>query len=165
MPRKSRRGITLIKPSGAANLSAVTTNWISYGWVTWKFELAHSEADKERLWADVAHEFTEAWSAVYPGTRPFAFWAYSPIPEPRRLLHSVPVPAGHDVLLRAYGAAMMSLDGVVTVESQPTYLKRHNLLGRDELARLTEKDFRPLELKPGEREWLPGEHEEEDDDA
>ncbi len=86
MARKRRIGITPIKPSGAANLSDVATRWVNYGWTEWGFELQHRDGDKEDLWRAVGHDFNDAWAAVHPGLRCFAFWCYGPLPEPRRIL-------------------------------------------------------------------------------
>ena len=107
----------------------------------------HEEAEKE-AWERSREQVLSQWIASRPGSRPRAWWAYdSPrsfdgLPEQRRLISGAGQPGcrecGFGLPLNWLG---FSADNPPTFESESMYLKRHNLLTREEEGRC---DFSPL---------------------
>ena len=83
-----------------------------------------------RLWVDNRDEILAEFIKTHPGRRPRGFW-----------LADAP-PGGFDYLAEET-AALTAQGGQPPHESQASFLRRHRLLMRGELERLTEDDFKP----------------------
>ena len=110
-----------------------------------------SGRDSERnLWSHHEAELLSVWIAKHPGSRPWAWWRFS-APEGRRQVAGGPIERGayHDqVDGEGLPLALGEFShGVVGFESQAACLKRLNLLGEAEAARVTRSQYRPRTFK------------------
>ena len=95
----------------------------------------YPEKELEKLWNDYRGEILEDWIKLSPGTRPTFWWQFE-ASEPRKI-------TGKFVLLREIYPALLSYavkgipqnmetTGEVFIESEASYLLRHNLFLKGE---------------------------------
>jgi hypothetical protein len=122
------------------------------------FNLQGSTSEQHELWDAYGGEVVLQWIQERPGTRPSLWWEYTApkqpkrdkdgyfsgrLPEPRLLIDST----GEDDHFHYYyfkGVEVYSIDPNVFIESEPAYLRRHNLMSDEEIRRLTAADYEPV---------------------
>jgi hypothetical protein len=110
----------------------------------------------ESAWRECSEPILAAWTAARPGTRPWAWWQYAATEARRCLLGASLLEAGPPFYVemvwrrdRGIPAARRIAtieDSRLVVESEAAYLRRLNLLTRDERRALKPAAFEPVEL-------------------
>lgn len=101
----------------------------------------------ERAWQEHSEEILKSWIKEHPGTRPSCWWQFE-TPKERKI-------TGKFILLSELYPALLSYffkgipqdvetEGEVFVESEASYLLRHNLFLKGEKSRLKKEDFEPV---------------------
>lgn len=111
-----------------------------------EMRFAGGESAERMRWTAHEGELLARWVAQHPGTRPWAWWRFS-APEGRRQVDGAPIMRGalHDqVDAEGLPLALGEFShGVVGFESEAACLKRLNLLGEAEAARVPRSAYRP----------------------
>jgi hypothetical protein len=155
MPRKLR--IPKARRGDALHVSRAVFLWLTWGDWTAAFEQAQADDEgmrelffdaksrqTRRYWVAIEDEALAAWTAVYPGTRPPAWWFYSqPEPELRQLIGGVYRIIPGAERCHPTGIAYIDdwKDDPPLVESQPAYLDRLRLWLPKERAQVDREAF------------------------
>ena len=108
--------------------------------MTLDFLELHGNSDlQRRIWNEIKGDELLKWIKKNPGTRPFAFWKFDST-EPRQRISGTEktfadiTPAVKETY--SFGLPAKPYTGAITFESEPAYLRRHNLLSAAEIKKL-----------------------------
>lgn len=99
--------------------------------------------DALAAWHAVRKEVLPAWIAAHPGTRPLAWWRYEAPTPMRRIVKGCGRPLAGDPLICGWPENLIERTDHVVIESQASYLKRHELLAPEEERALPPEAFTP----------------------
>lgn len=148
MPRKR----TSVRKKQDQTVPDWQINYLLYGTETPSLEF-HFGWNPLEVWQGIREEVLPMWLKDHPGTRPAAWWDFEAPKDHRRQVGGSGYPDADSTLLKGIPSEWYGVDhsDLPQIESQATFLKRHGLLSKAELSRLTDDDFLPETL---DREFL-----------
>jgi hypothetical protein len=151
----------------AAHMARISDEPCPPGADAFEYRFLSPDVSLAELWRLHGADVTAKWIKERPGTRPTMWWRFDAprwkaegrhvgawyageLPEPRRQVGGVGTPAYEVSAYKPDWPLGISLEwadydeaNLPTFESQAEYLKRHNLIGADELERVPESGFVP----------------------
>jgi len=106
-------------------------------------EFVSRDESVREMWRRVGEQITSEWVERQPGSRPAAWWWFDSPDEPRRVVSGTEPPdAPRDNAARSFGRWRKYYGpNWHRYESEPAYLRRHDLLRPGERERIAAADF------------------------